>query len=171
MKINIASVLRNDGASKAFSGNVELGTVNYMGSTLAFTGPLLVEGTVLNIGDTLEITASVTGEYETECSRCGKKVLEKLSAELFESIDSEFTDVDEECVTISGNVIDISGSIDACIFGSIPMQFLCKEDCKGLCPVCGIDLNNNECNCQFNGSSRKADNCNLHCYCISKIKQ
>jgi uncharacterized protein len=71
----------------------------------------------------------------------------KLSAQLFESIDSEFTDIDEECITVSGNVIDISGSIDACIFEELPMQPLCKEDCKGLCPVCGIDLNENECNC------------------------
>jgi len=148
MKINIASVLRNDGASKAFSGNVELGTFDYMGSTLTFKAPLLVEGKAVNIGDTLEISATVTGEYETECSRCGKKVTENLKSELFESIDSEFTDIDEECVSISGNVIDISGSIEASIFGSIPMQFLCREDCKGLCPVCGIDLNENECNCE-----------------------
>ena len=148
MKINIASVLKNDGASKAFSGNLELGTFDYMGSTLAFEKPLLIEGQVENIGGTLELSATITGEYTTECSRCGVKVCEKLTAELFESVDNEFTDIDEECIVVSGNVIDITGSIDACIFGSIPMQFLCKEDCKGLCPVCGIDLNNNECNCE-----------------------
>ena len=148
MKINIASVLRNDGASKAFSGEVELGTFDYMGSTLSFEKPLLIEGEVTNIGGAIEISATITGEYKTDCSRCGKSVCEKLTAELFESIDSDFAEIDEECVSISGNVIDISGSIEASIFGSIPMQFLCKDDCKGLCPVCGIDLNNNECNCE-----------------------
>ena len=148
MKINIASVLRNDGASKTFSGNVELGTFDYIGSTLAFDNPLTVEGEVKNIGGAIEISATITGEYKTDCSRCGKDVCGKLTAELFESLDSEFSEIDEECVSVSGNVIDISGSIQAAIFSSIPMQFLCKEDCKGLCPVCGIDLNNNECNCE-----------------------
>ena len=148
MKINIASVLRNDGASKTFSGNVELGTFNYIGSTLKFDKPLDVVGKVYNIGGTLEISAQITGEYTTQCSRCGAKVTEKLSAELFESVDDEFSDVDEECIVVTGNVIDISGSIDACIFGSIPMQFLCREDCKGLCHKCGTDLNKNECNCE-----------------------
>lgn len=148
MKINIASVLKNDGASKMFSGNVELGTFDYMGSTLAFEEPVRVDGKVFNIGGTLEISAQITGKYVTDCSRCGEKVEADLSAELFESVDDEFSDIDEECIVVSGNVIDISGSIDACIFNSIPMQFLCREDCKGLCPQCGTDLNKNKCNCE-----------------------
>ena len=148
MKINIASVIRNEGAVKQFSGNVELGTFDFMGSTLEFKTPLCVEGAIHNIGGTLEISAHITGEYLTTCSRCGAEVKETLAAELFESIGDDFSELDEECIVVSGNVIDISGSIEACIFGSIPMQFLCKEDCKGLCPICGTDLNKNECNCE-----------------------
>ena len=147
MKINIASVLRNDGASQNFSGSVELGNVEFMGSALSFEGPLTINGKVLNIGGTLEISAKIRGSYKTECSRCGEPVVMELSSELFESLENDFSDIDEECITISGNVMDISGSIEACIFGDIPMQFLCSEECKGLCPVCGINLNKNEGNC------------------------
>ncbi len=147
MKINIASVLRNDGATKDFSGEVNLGKVEFMGSTLDFKEPLSVAGKVLNIGGTLEITATIKGGYVTECSRCGIDVAEGFSAELFESMDNDFSDIDEECIVVQGNVIDISGSIEACIFGNIPLQTLCSEDCKGLCPVCGINLNEKECNC------------------------
>ena len=93
MKINIASVLRNDGASKTFSGNVELGTFDYMGSTLQFTEPVLIEGKVYSIGGALEISAQITGEYKTECSRCGQPIVGKLSGELFESLDSDFSDI------------------------------------------------------------------------------
>ena len=147
MKINIASVLRNDGASKDFSGEVTLGKVEFMGSTLDFEKPLSVVGKVLNIGGTLEISARITGGYVTECSRCGRPVEEDFSADLFESMDDDFSDIDEECIIVQGNVIDISGSIEACIFGNIPMRSLCSEDCKGLCPMCGINLNEKECNC------------------------
>ena len=148
MKINIASVLKNEGASKQFSGNVELGMFDFMGSTLEFKTPLCVEGKIHNIGGTLEVSAQITGEYFTQCSRCGKEVREDFSADLFESMENDFSDIDPECISVSGNVIDISGSIDACIFNNIPLQFLCSEDCKGLCPVCGTDLNENECNCE-----------------------
>ncbi len=147
LKINIASVLKNDGASKPFSGEVSLGNVEFMGSTLLFEEPLRIDGKVLNIGGTLEISALIEGSYRTECSRCGDPVSKKLSAELFESVQSDFSDVDEECISFLGNVMDISGSIEACIFENIPLQFLCRDDCKGLCPVCGINLNEKECNC------------------------
>ena len=147
LKLNIASVLKNDGASKDFSGEVSLGKVDYMGSALDFKSPLKVDGKVLNIGGTLEISGRVTGEFSTECSRCGIVVTEAFEAELFESLENDFSDVDEECISVQGNVIDISGSINACIFGNIPMQSFCREDCKGLCPVCGVNLNYNECNC------------------------
>ena len=147
VKLNIASVLKNDGASKDFSGEINLGKVDYMGSTLDFESPLAVTGKVLNIGGTIEISAQITGKFVTECSRCGVKVTEDFSADLFESMENDFSDVDAECISVQGNVIDISGSIDACIFGNIPMQTLCREDCKGLCPECGINLNEKECNC------------------------
>ena len=148
MKINIASVLRNEGASTKFQGLVELGKFDFMGSTLDFKAPLSVEGKVLNIGGTIEISAQITGEYITECSRCGAPVTESLSSELFESMENDFSDIDDECISVSGNVIDISGAARACIFNSIPLQFLCSEDCKGLCPVCGTNRNHNECNCE-----------------------
>ena len=148
MKLNIASVLKNDGASRQFSGIVELGTFDFMGSTLEFKDPLEVVGEVQNIGGALEISAKIQGEYFTSCSCCGRDVNEKLSLDLFESVPDDFSDVDEECISLSGTVLDISGSIEACIFNNLPMRFLCREDCKGLCPHCGIDLNKNECNCE-----------------------
>ena len=148
MKINIASVLKNEGASMNVSGALELGKVEFMGSTLDFEKPLEISGNVLNIGGTIEIRADIRGEYVTECSRCGDSVRETLFAELFESVASDFSDADAECVSISGTVIDIGGAVDACVFNSVPLQFLCSEECRGLCPVCGINLNKNECNCE-----------------------
>ena len=148
MKINIASVLRNDGASKPFSGQIQLGNVQFMGSNIDFYQPLDIEGRVQNMGGTIEITAHISGSYRVDCSRCSVTVEENIDADLFESVESDFSDADEECVTVSGTVIDISGSIEACIFSNVPMQFLCKEDCRGLCPKCGINLNEKECNCE-----------------------
>ena len=147
MKINIASVLRNEGAVKPFSETVELGRFDLMGSTLRFQRPLSVNGKILNIGGTLEISAQIEGEYTTQCSRCGEEVEMTLSAELFESVENDFSDVDDECISISGNIIDITGSVNACIFNSIPLQFLCSDECRGLCPVCGVNRNKQECNC------------------------
>ena len=147
MKINIASVLKNEGASVKFSGKMELGEFEFMASPVSFSDPVSIEGSVLNIGNTLEISASINGIYKTQCSRCGKDVTMELHSELFESVESDFSDADEECLSLCGNVLDIEGSVRASVFNDIPLKFLCSEDCKGLCPQCGVNLNEKECNC------------------------
>ncbi len=147
MNINIASVLKGDGASQNFSGEVSLGKTEFMGTTLEFTAPLKVEGNVYGLGGMIEISADISGEYEVKCARCGEITTKKIVATLNESVQSDFSDADEECLSLAGNVLDISGALEASIFGSIPIKILCREDCKGLCTVCGTNRNVNECNC------------------------
>lgn len=147
MKINIASVLKNSGALMSFSGVVDMGKFEFMGSNLSFESPVSVSGNISNLGGTLEISAKITGEYSTECSRCCEVIKKKIDIDLSESINEDFSGADEECFSISGTVLDIEGAVKAYIYNNIPLKFLCSENCKGLCPVCGTNLNIKECNC------------------------
>ena len=47
-----------------------------------------------------------------------------------------------------GRVIDIMPQIQESVYALIPTKVLCKEDCKGLCPNCGMNLNEGSCSCQ-----------------------
>lgn len=147
MKINIASVLKNEGASMDFSGTTEMGSFTFMGSPIEFAEDVSVKGTVLNIGGTIEVSADITGKYKTQCSRCCDDIVQSVECDLFESVRSDFSDADAECLSLCGTVLDIDGAVKACVFNSVPLKFLCSEDCKGLCPVCGTNLNKGECNC------------------------
>jgi uncharacterized protein len=53
--------------------------------------------------------------------------------------------VDEE--TYSGKVIDLDPAVREQILLSIPSYPVCRESCKGLCPVCGSNLNDGDCGC------------------------
>ncbi len=147
MKINISSVLKNEGADLRFSGEVNVGKLNYLGESFDFAKPLAVSGTLRNIGGTLELSGELSGEYTSNCACCGESVTEKLFVEFDESIKGDFTDVDEECFALVGTTLDISGLINALIWSNLPMKLLCREDCKGLCSVCGANLNETVCNC------------------------
>ncbi|MEN8192576.1 MAG: DUF177 domain-containing protein [Bacteroidota bacterium] len=46
--------------------------------------------------------------------------------------------------------IDLSNDVNEIIKLSLPMKVLCNDECKGLCPNCGKNLNENECNCKTN---------------------
>ena len=86
--------------------------------------------------------ALVSGEVETEisgeCGRCLAPVSRRIATEKFQFF----------VETPPGmEVCDISDEIRTEITLALPMNLLCREDCRGLCPECGADLNFEKCSC------------------------
>ncbi len=148
MKINISSVLKNEGAVLPVSGAVEIGVLNYLGNSFTFASPVKVEGRLQSVGGTLELTGSVSGEYTSLCDLCGAPVSGTLYADFDERLSDDLHGCDEECFALNGATLDISGLINTLIWSNLPMKVLCREDCKGLCSVCGCNLNETVCNCE-----------------------
>ena len=48
---------------------------------------------------------------------------------------------------MGSEALDLTQAVLDNLFLNLPLQSLCKEDCKGLCPVCGCDLNTVQCAC------------------------
>ena len=59
----------------------------------------------------------------------------------------ELLDEDLEVDFIQGETIDLDATIKEQIFLSLPMKSICKEECLGLCPLCGGNLNEGPCLC------------------------
>ncbi len=150
MKINVISVLNNDGASLSYEGVSELGEFEFTGSRYNFEKPLSVIGKVQNTGGSLEFTAHIEGEFFTNCARCNKEIKRTVSYDVVESVSQSGKGNDAECVSIKGNIADISGLIVSELFNSMEMRYLCSENCRGLCINCGADLNEVECDCEKN---------------------
>ena len=53
----------------------------------------------------------------------------------------------DDYILVPTGMIDIDELIMTDVTLEVPFQLLCREDCKGLCPVCGSDLNEKTCNC------------------------
>jgi uncharacterized protein len=114
--------------------------------------PVCFLGTVANRGDGLFM---VDGHYQTEvtlrCSRCLSPFKWPVSGDIHALYGAEAKDDYNGEVAIRdfcGDVIDISELLMGEISFSLPMQPLCREDCRGLCPVCGVDLNLEKCSCE-----------------------
>lgn len=56
-------------------------------------------------------------------------------------------DDDPEGELINNNILNVRELVRQNILLEIPIQPLCSEDCKGICPVCGVNKNNNNCSC------------------------
>ena len=122
-----------------------------------FLQPLRLHLTVVREYDHIRAEGRVETRVRLACSRC--------LADYETDIDSPFTifylrsagvPQDEEVelaeqdlisVTFEGDEIDFTGEIAEQVLVEIPIKPLCKEECKGLCPNCGTDLNTAECGC------------------------
>jgi len=108
-----------------------------------------VKGEIVNIGDVLEFSAKVRGRFKTECARCLKPIEEGFCiefTEMLKNVDEEITDKDA-VVTFSGFTVDLTDIVRSNILVNLSTKYLCSEECKGICSICGADLNESPCNC------------------------
>ncbi len=64
-------------------------------------------------------------------------------------------DSDVLMFTISDDFVDLSGNLHDIIELEKPIKSLCSNDCKGICPSCGFDLNRIDCNCNNDSSTNE----------------
>lgn len=147
MKVNIAGVINSDGAKLDIGMKYDVGSFEFAGNEYSFKEPIEIIGQVVNIGNALKVALRVEGEYTSFCDRCGCDISASLVGETEENITGENIEIDSEMFVLQGYTLDISGAVESLVYSSLPMRNLCKEDCKGLCPKCGTDLNKTECNC------------------------
>ncbi len=147
MKINMASVINCDGAKLDINKEFSVGSFEFAGNEYSFDKPVKVTGEIKNIGGALKIVLSIEGEYTTYCDRCGCDIGAVITGETEEDITTDNSDMDVEMFTIIGHTLDISGAVESLVYSNLPMRSLCSDECKGLCPKCGTDLNKSECNC------------------------
>lgn len=104
-----------------------------------FIGELEISGETVNDSGNVLIRGKIKCCKEFFCDRCLTQSKENQVHEFEEEIDS---------ADIADDSIDITELIRDILIASQPMKNLCKVDCKGLCPVCGQNLNDGECNCE-----------------------
>lgn len=127
----------------------DISDVRLAGGTLDFSG------TAENLDRVITVTGTVRCCFDEVCDRCGAPVsvpFEGIFEESFTNVEEKADDgfsADEEPVYFfEGDEIDLFPYVEQSVFLQKPMKTLCSEDCKGLCPQCGINLNENECSCE-----------------------
>lgn len=117
--------------------------------------PWRIEGQISNVGGAvLEFSGSIDTRVRMECARCMKPVevpLHIVVQQRFakdQASGVESPDQEMDLLPLENDRIDLDETILHEVQLGIPMKVLCKEDCKGLCPICGQDLNEGQCDCQ-----------------------
>ena len=88
----------------------------------------------------------------TQCSRCLREVELDLKTDISLTLtpkeENEDTGGGIDHEVYEGESIDLSNYFREQIAMNLPYRVVCREDCKGLCPKCGVDLNFEKCSCE-----------------------
>ena len=104
---------------------------------------ILIEFKAESVSDGVLISGRVKGKALGECGRCLDEIERNVDEEfrelfLYESRKSEDEDDDEdELFALDGDIADIETAIRDAVVLTMPINPLCKADCKGLCSECG----------------------------------
>ena len=113
--------------------------------------PVFVDGRLQSIGEgRFYWQGTVRTVVQGECRRCLTTVATPLSLELgalFTQDPEALDDPDAYPVAPEAAEIDVRPAIREELLLAAPRYVVCREDCKGLCPHCGQDLNVNQCAC------------------------
>jgi uncharacterized protein len=97
------------------------------------------------------VLGNLTFSIEVPCSRCLETVRLEISPDirLMLSPADKVIDVDDvDHETYRGDEVDLDDYLRGLIAVSLPVKVVCSDDCKGLCPVCGTNLNKGTCGCE-----------------------
>ena len=147
MRLNLREIIEVPGGSVPFSCEMDTEGLDFA-SVKAYNGRPKAEGVIFNEAGILRLTGTVTADMTCICDRCGNEFdYTKLTA-LDATIVEEENDDNPELFILDGDEIDLDEILSTCFILDMDTKFLCSEDCRGLCPECGKNLNLGPCECR-----------------------
>ena len=127
-----------------------------------FAAPIQIRLNAARIGEMVEVEGEFQTSLQLSCGRCLKQFLSPLQAAFALTYTQETSAADsgggskrapadaEEAglLRFRGDSVDLRDGIQEQVILSLPLRPLCGEECRGLCPRCGADLNQGSCSCR-----------------------
>lgn len=122
------------------------------------TGAPQVSGRINRQRNKVLVDGRLTATVEIDCDRCLKPValtiqpkftVEYITAEAYMALEvSELDNADLALSVFDGEALNIDDIVLEQLLLAIPSQAICREQCKGLCSICGADRNVSDCDCK-----------------------
>lgn len=143
LRVNAVELLRQPGAIKEIDTTVAASALDVEHESL--TGDIRVSVDLESMNDGISVRGTVSAPWNGVCRRCLDGLGGDLSVEVDELYQIEV--IDEEAYPIENNQLDLAPMARQTALLELDQERLCRADCAGLCPKCGIDRNHESCDC------------------------
>lgn len=154
MRIELASLER----SKEFAHVYAPGNLVLQDDRLRLVVLPRISGKISRDAAAVKVSGRLTAHLQIECDRCLKfvefPVDAPFSVQYVTEEDEraqhavELTEEELNFIVFDGDALDIDELIAEELQLAVPAHVLCKDDCEGLCPVCGLNRNTVDCGCE-----------------------
>ncbi|MDN5361069.1 MAG: hypothetical protein PWP70_116 [Moorella sp. (in: firmicutes)] len=157
VKIGVGDLKTRPGDELEFSFKASWSHLATATARIPILAPILVRGKVTNTGPVLVVQGQVATTLELTCDRCLARFSYPVIAPLEEEYvstanrglgEDEKEEKDRETRPLEDDVLDLQLAVTEALILALPMKWLCQENCRGLCPQCGQNLNEGQCRCQ-----------------------
>lgn len=131
---------------------ISLEELGEMSGSVSFAAPIRLKGLVSNIAGMVSLDYTADFAVHHLCDRCLDE-FDRDYALGFSHIlvrDEDSLDGGDD-VFCPGCNLDVNELVISDLLAELPTKVLCREDCLGLCPECGKNLNSGECDCVCDG--------------------
>lgn len=151
--ISIQPDLVEPAATRSLEGTLDVASYNVGGMQLDVPEGIKYNLQLTNTGEGIVLSGDASCAATTSCARCLEAAQVDIVGDvegyyLLDAVeDVEGYEADEFENVSKGGDFDIAPAIMAAIVHATPFIILCQDDCKGLCPTCGANLNEGPCDC------------------------
>ncbi|KAA9004138.1 DUF177 domain-containing protein [Paenibacillus spiritus] len=154
MKFYFRKIANADGALP-IHGDVDVSAAVKGRKDIVAVSPIKADLNALPAGtDRVSVAGKLHGEVDMLCARCLNPVKTHLDipfAETFrwtkQAAEPAEEEEDEERIDVSEEMVDLEPYVEESFLLHLPLSVLCADDCRGLCPTCGSNLNEGGCDC------------------------
>ncbi len=120
---------------------------------VTFRGPVAAFGEVVNNAGYIRLSLTLSATYTAPCARCLADVDGDFSLAVERTVVTpqmaeDMDERDDDFVVTEDGFLDADSLLSELFELNFPTKILCREDCRGLCPRCGADLNTTACGCR-----------------------
>lgn len=146
MRLDIKRILNVPGSREELDFSVSQERLDEV-KHVVFASPVHVTGAVENHAGLVTLDMQITFSLQVTCDRCLKETVQEFSYQESHTVVRRLESEEEAegYLIAKADVIDPEEAALTDLLLELPSKMLCREDCKGLCPVCGCDRNEVDC--------------------------
>lgn len=148
MIIDISKISQLCGASLQVHISEDIEKLEFGGKKVAFIKPVELTGNITNLKDVYILEGKITSTIRTNCDRCLEEFDYDINIDISEKFAYEVKSDLDDITIFHGDIIDVLEVVKNNLIMNFPIQYICKENCKGLCSQCGINKNTVKCDCK-----------------------